>query len=70
MSDDSAVLMLNQKIILFDAQCKLCCAWCNFIIAHDPSIKFKLCSVQSPAEQVAFAQPAIEIGRASCRERC
>lgn len=48
MSDDSATLMLNQKIILFDAQCKLCSAWCNFIIAHDPTIKFKLCSVQSP----------------------
>ena len=48
MRDDSATLMQNQKIILFDAQCKLCSAWCNFIIAHDPSIKFKLCSVQSP----------------------
>lgn len=32
MSDDAATLMRNQKIILFDAQCKLCSAWCNFII--------------------------------------
>ncbi|CAM2970193.1 thiol-disulfide oxidoreductase [Pseudoalteromonas atlantica] len=43
MSDDAATLMRNQKIILFDAQCKLCSAWCNFIISI-----FKLCSVQSP----------------------
>ena len=48
MRDDPATLMQNKKIILFDAQCKLCSARCNFIIAHDPSIKFKLCSVQSP----------------------
>lgn len=56
MSDDSAALMLNQKIILFDAQCKLCSVWSNFIIAHDPTIKFKLCSVQSPAGQTLLAQ--------------
>ena len=43
MSDDAATLMRNQKIILFDAHCKLCSAWCNFIISI-----FKLCSVQSP----------------------
>ena len=48
--------MQNQRIILFDAQCKLCSAWCNFVIAHDPSIKFKLCSVQSPAGQALLAQ--------------
>ena len=48
MSDDAAILMQNQKIILFDAQCKLCSAWCNFIIAHDKTTIFKLCSVQSP----------------------
>ena len=47
MSDDAAILMQNQKIILFDAQCKLCSAWCNFIIAHDKNTIFKLCSVQS-----------------------
>ncbi|MBH0050554.1 thiol-disulfide oxidoreductase DCC family protein [Pseudoalteromonas sp. SWYJZ19] len=48
MSDDAATIMLNQKIILFDAQCKLCSAWCNFIITHDTQTTFKLCSVQSP----------------------
>ena len=48
MSDDAATLMRNQKIILFDAQCKLCSAWCNFIISNDATAIFKLCSVQSP----------------------
>ncbi|TMP08117.1 thiol-disulfide oxidoreductase [Pseudoalteromonas sp. S3178] len=48
MSDDAATLMRNQKIILFDAQCKLCSAWCNFIISNDANVIFKLCSVQSP----------------------
>jgi predicted DCC family thiol-disulfide oxidoreductase YuxK len=47
MSDDAALLMRNQKIILFDAQCKLCSAWCNFIISNDANVIFKLCSVQS-----------------------
>ena len=48
MSDDATILMHNQKIILFDAQCKLCSAWCNFIINNDANTIFKLCSVQSP----------------------
>lgn len=47
----TAALIKSQKIILFDAQCKLCSAWCNFIIAHDPQAMFKLCSVQSPKGQ-------------------
>lgn len=42
-----ASLLTNKKIILFDAQCKLCSAWCNFMIANDAHAKFKLCSVQS-----------------------
>ncbi|CAM3760603.1 MULTISPECIES: thiol-disulfide oxidoreductase DCC family protein [Pseudoalteromonas] len=40
-------LIQNNKIILFDGQCKLCNAWCNFIIKHDKKLCFKLCSVQS-----------------------
>ena len=55
MSDDAAILMQNQKIILFDAQCKLCSAWCNFIIAHDTNTIFKLCSVQSPKGELLLA---------------
>ncbi|KTF09891.1 hypothetical protein ATS74_11950 [Pseudoalteromonas sp. H103] len=41
MSDDAATLMRNQKIILFDAQCKLCSAWCNFIIRACLSFEVK-----------------------------
>lgn len=52
----AAVLIKSQKIILFDAQCKLCSAWCHFIIAHDSQIMFKLCSVQSPKGQVLLTQ--------------
>ncbi|MBB1300111.1 MULTISPECIES: thiol-disulfide oxidoreductase DCC family protein [Pseudoalteromonas] len=40
-------LIQHNKIILFDGQCKLCSAWCNFIIKHDKQLHFKLCSVQS-----------------------
>ena len=47
----TAALIKSQKIILFDAQCKLCSAWCNFIIAQDPQAMFKLCSVQTPKGQ-------------------
>lgn len=53
---NAAVLIKSQKIILFDAQCKLCSAWCNFIIAHDPQAMFKLCSVQSPKGQALLTQ--------------
>lgn len=35
------------RVILFDGVCKLCNAWCNFIIRHDKQQLFKLCSVQS-----------------------
>lgn len=37
----------TDKVILFDGVCKLCNAWCNFIIQHDHQHLFKLCSVQS-----------------------
>jgi len=44
---------INQgdKIILFDGVCKLCNAWCNFIVQHDKNQKFKLASVQSEEGQ-------------------
>ena len=48
MSENAVTLMRNRNIILFDAQCKLCSAWCNFIISNDTNAIFKLCSVQSP----------------------
>jgi len=40
-------LIQNKHVILFDGQCKLCDAWCNFIIKRDKKARFKLCSVQS-----------------------
>ncbi|MGO2012709.1 MAG: thiol-disulfide oxidoreductase DCC family protein [Pseudoalteromonas sp.] len=44
-------LIKSKQIILFDGQCKLCNAWCNFIIKHDKKLCFKLCSVQSDKGQ-------------------
>lgn len=41
----------NDKIVLFDAVCKLCTGWSRFLIRHDTLEKFKLCSVQSSAGQ-------------------
>ena len=37
----------NNKLILFDGECKLCNAWCRFIIKHDKKWLFKLVSMQS-----------------------
>lgn len=37
----------DDKVILFDGDCKLCNAWSNFIIRHDENHDFKLASVQS-----------------------
>ena len=41
----------KNNIILFDAQCKLCNAWCNFILRHDKSNVFTLTSMQSDIGQ-------------------
>ncbi|PAJ74496.1 thiol-disulfide oxidoreductase [Pseudoalteromonas sp. NBT06-2] len=41
----------NDCVILFDGICKLCNAWCKFIIKYDARQCFKLCSVQSPEGQ-------------------
>jgi predicted DCC family thiol-disulfide oxidoreductase YuxK len=41
----------TDNVILFDGVCKLCNAWSNFIIQHDPQGVFKLCSVQSEEGQ-------------------
>ena len=42
---------INDCVILFDSICKLCNAWCQFIIKYDTQQRFKLCSVQSPEGQ-------------------
>jgi predicted DCC family thiol-disulfide oxidoreductase YuxK len=39
----------DDRIVLFDAVCKLCGAWARFLIRHDRRGVFKLCSVQSEA---------------------
>lgn len=38
--------MMN-KIVLFDGVCKLCNAWCRFIIKHDKKHQFNFVSMQS-----------------------
>ena len=45
----------GERVILFDAVCKLCSAWSNFIIKHDKQNRFKLCSVQSGAGQAILS---------------
>ena len=41
----------NDKVVLFDGACKMCNAWCRFIIRHDRQGIFKLCDMQSPKGQ-------------------
>jgi len=41
----------NDKVILFDGVCKLCNAWCRFIIHYDKNQLFKLVSMQSEKGQ-------------------
>lgn len=41
----------NDKLVLFDGVCKLCNAWCQFLLKCDKEAIFKLCSVQSPEGQ-------------------
>lgn len=41
----------NDKVILFDGVCKLCNAWCGFIIKYDKNHLFKLASMQSEKGQ-------------------
>ncbi|OKY25252.1 MULTISPECIES: thiol-disulfide oxidoreductase DCC family protein [Thalassotalea] len=45
----------DDRVILFDGVCKLCNAWCQFIIKYDKQQHFKLCSVQSPEGQQILA---------------
>ncbi|MCK4864563.1 MAG: thiol-disulfide oxidoreductase DCC family protein [Gammaproteobacteria bacterium] len=41
----------KDKLILFDGICKLCNAWCRFIIRYDKNHIFKLASMQSEKGQ-------------------
>ncbi|MEH6491967.1 thiol-disulfide oxidoreductase DCC family protein [Halopseudomonas sp.] len=44
------------RIILFDAVCKLCNGWANFLITHDRRRVYRLCSVQSTAGEQLLQQ--------------
>jgi len=39
----------DDKVVLFDGECKLCHAWATFLIRFDTKRVFKLASVQSDA---------------------
>lgn len=41
----------DDKVVMFDAQCKLCHGWTRFLLANDKAATFKLCSVQSAQGQ-------------------
>lgn len=51
----SPSIQSGDKIILFDAVCRLCSGWSRFIARHDRDRVFRLCSVQSPAGQAILA---------------
>lgn len=40
---------IDDKVVLFDGECKLCNAWAKFLIRFDKQRVFKLASVQSEA---------------------
>jgi len=44
-------ITIKDKIILYDGICKLCNAWCQFVIRHDKNSIFKLASMQSDKGQ-------------------
>jgi len=56
MSVDTPVVGDGERVILFDGVCKLCNGWANFIISHDPELKFQLASVQSSAGQLLLTR--------------
>lgn len=44
-----------EQVILFDGICNLCNRAVNYIIRHDPRIKFRFATIQSKAGQKIFA---------------
>ena len=47
-----SIINYDHNIILFDGVCKLCNAWCSFVIKHDANHIFKLTSMQSEEGQL------------------
>jgi len=46
------IINCEHNIILFDGVCKLCNAWCSFVIKYDINHIFKLTSMQSEEGQL------------------
>ena len=57
LSKDSKIPYIcnSDKVVLFDGKCKLCNAWCRFIISHDKHHVFKVASMQSKKGQEILA---------------
>jgi len=47
----TAAMRAYPRIIVFDGVCRLCNAWCRFIIRYDTARQFRLTPAQSPAGQ-------------------
>ncbi|MBS63094.1 thiol-disulfide oxidoreductase DCC family protein [Salinisphaera sp.] len=45
----------DDRVILFDGVCRLCNAWCHFILKYDRQRRFKLASVQSREGQAILS---------------
>ncbi|MCS7046133.1 MAG: thiol-disulfide oxidoreductase DCC family protein [Gemmataceae bacterium] len=39
------------RVVIFDAECKLCNGWVKFIVAHDPHERLRLTSLRSATGQ-------------------
>ncbi|MES1940420.1 hypothetical protein T5B8_09261 [Salinisphaera sp. T5B8] len=48
-------IQTDDRVILFDGVCRLCNAWCRFILKYDTQRRFKLASVQSAEGQAILA---------------
>lgn len=53
----------DDRIVLFDAVCRLCHAWVRFLLRHDRRALFKLCSVQSEAGRALLAAHGLPTAR-------
>lgn len=47
-------------IIVFDAQCVLCCANAQFVLRHDRARRFRLASMQNPAGAALYRRFGID----------
>jgi predicted DCC family thiol-disulfide oxidoreductase YuxK len=45
----------GDRVILFDGVCRLCNAWCRFILKYDTRQRFRMAPVQSRAGQAILA---------------